>query len=150
MALVSAAAADAGMGHPIGADGVALGAPLALPLFLPVLAAVVLLDPRDVRQRPRGVVVSAGLLRADEESLPPGGAAGRRPAAFAELPRQVVPAAVDLQVLATPELLAADLAEEGSRGEQRPRGQRYHLRLCVCETMILGFTDSGRSEEAGD
>ncbi|RWW00483.1 hypothetical protein GW17_00036552 [Ensete ventricosum] len=133
VALVLPGAADLGVRLPVRPDGVLLGAPLAFPLLLPVLPAVVLLDPREVPERPGRVVVHAARLRAHvHPPPPPRRRLVRRRLLRREVPRQVVPPAVYLEVLIPPELLAADLADEAARRQQRSRRQRDHLRLRVC------------------
>ncbi|KAJ6822706.1 protein indeterminate-domain 1 [Iris pallida] len=119
---------------PVGAHRVPLGAPLAPPPLLPVLPAVVLLYPRQVPERAGGLVVHAPRLRAHVHLLRrprPRGLRGRRP-----LPWQVVAPPVYLQVLVAPELLAAHLARERGRRQQRPRRQRHHFGVGIFERGI--------------
>ncbi|RZS12552.1 hypothetical protein BHM03_00044019 [Ensete ventricosum] len=149
VALVLPGATDLGVRLPVRPDGVLLGAPLAFPLLLPVLPAVVLLDPREVPERPGRVVVHAARLRAHvHPPPPPRRRLVRRRLLRREVPRQVVPPAVYLEVLIPPELLAADLADEAARRQQRSRRQRDHLRLRVCTAPHRKRPRGGGAHEA--
>lgn len=100
------------MGFAIRLDGVFLGAALAFVLLLAVFPAEMLFDSGEITECSRRIVVDACGLRADVDALPHVLAAP-----LPELPRQVVAASVELQILVALEPFAADLAHESIRRE---------------------------------
>lgn len=96
-----------GVGFPIGLNGVDLGAFLTLPFLLTMFPAVVFLDSGEIAQRPRRVVVETRRLRAHVRPLPILFAAP-----LLQLPWQIVPPPVKLQVLISLKTLVADLTHK--------------------------------------
>nr|GLL33888.1 hypothetical protein B296_00055650 [Ipomoea trifida] len=96
------------MSFPIRLDSILLGALIALPFLLPMLSAEVFLDPSEVPESSRRVMVNAALLRAyihlllDHFLVVP----------LLQLPWQIVPSPVQLQILVPLETLVADFADK--------------------------------------
>lgn len=106
IARVASSAAGFEMGLVIGLNGVALGAFFTNPLFVvAVLPSEVLLDANEVAEGVARVVVQAGGFRAYENPLP-----HNRSLPLQQLPRDLMPSPVHLQVLVPLEPLVADLA----------------------------------------
>lgn len=113
IAFILAGATNLGMRLPIRLDRVFLGAFIALPLFLPVLPAEVLLDPRQIAESSRRMVVDAAGLGADINPFP-----DIFPRPLPQLPRQIMSPTMKLQVLVPLKTLIADFADESVRRQQ--------------------------------
>jgi len=102
------------MGLPIRLNSIFLGALLTLPLLLPMLSAVVLLYACQVSQGSRGIVMHTTLLRAHIHLLPH----LIFVCSLLQLPRKVVPASMQLQILVSLKTLAANFTYETVGGHQ--------------------------------
>jgi hypothetical protein len=123
---VLAGAAGFGMSFPVGLNSVSLGALVALPLLLSMLAAKVLLYASQVAQSARRVVMHTGGLRADIDAL-----ANLLAGPLPQLPGQVMAPSVQLQVLIPLKPFVTNLAHKSIGRHQCSRRQRYHLCLWV-------------------
>jgi len=141
---VLAGAAGFGMSFPVGLNSVSLGALVALPLLLSMLAAKVLLYASQVAQSARRVVMHTGGLRADVDAL-----ANLLAGPLPQLPGQVMAPSVQLQVLIPLKPFVTNLAHKSIGRHQCSRRQRYHLCLWVCTktipTLNNGFSSSSSS-----
>lgn len=117
-----------GMSLPVGLNSVSFGAPVALPLLLPMLSAEMLLDASEISQRPGGIMVHAGGFWAYVNSLP-----HLRARSLFQFPWQVMPSPVKLQVLISLEPFAADLTDESVGSHESPRRQSNHFCIWVCK-----------------
>jgi hypothetical protein len=116
------------MGLQIGLNCVFLGALVAFPLLLAVFAAEVLLDSGQVAEGSRRVVVHAGALRTYVHLLPH----LIFVCSLLQLPRKVVTASMQLQVLVSLETFLANFAYETVLCHQRLGRQSYHFRIWIC------------------
>lgn len=106
---VLAGSTGLGVGLVIGPDGIALPTSLTLPFLLAVLSAEMFLNAGEVAESAGRVMVDAAGLGANVHSF-----SSRWPARrmLPELPREVMPAPVELKVLLALEPSVADLADE--------------------------------------
>lgn len=107
VALILASAAALGMSFPIRLNGVFLRTLITLPLLFAVFPAVMFLDSSQITESAIRVVMNAARFRTYVHSFP----------YFAirslpELPRQVVPSSVELEVLVSLETFVTDLTDE--------------------------------------
>lgn len=98
------------MGFPIGLDGIFLRTLITLPVLLTMLTAEVLLDACEIPKRARWIVVNAAGLRANINPF-----LHLLPRPLPELPWQVMPSPVKLQILISLKTFVADLAYEPVR-----------------------------------
>lgn len=102
------------MSLPIRLNRVPLRAFLALPLLLSMLPTEMLLNPSEIPKCPRRVVVDAARFWAHINLLPYHLLA----VPLLQLPWQIVPSPMQLQILVPLETLVADLAHESVRRHQ--------------------------------
>lgn len=116
-----------GVSLPIWPNRIALRTLVALPLLLAVLSEEVFLDAGEITQCSWRVMVHACWLRANVHLLP-----NRFLLCFLlQLPRQVVPSPVELEVLVPLKPFVADLAYESVSHHERSRRQGYHFCIWV-------------------
>lgn len=123
---------------PVGLNRVSLGALIALPFLLSMLSAEVFLDSGEIAQRPRGIVVDARFLGTNINSLPD--LLGRP---LAQLPREVVSAPVELQVLVALEALVADFAHESVGRHESLGREGYHFGFGIWSSWEVSFSFHG-------
>nr|GLL24951.1 hypothetical protein BHM03_00029805 [Ipomoea trifida] len=119
---------------PLPLDSILLRALITLPFLLPMLSAEVFLDPSEVPESSRRVMVNAVLLRAyihlllDHLLVVP----------LLQLPWQVVPSLVKLQVLVPLETLVVDFAYEPLPWQVVPSHVKLQV-LVPLETLVADF-----------
>jgi len=114
------------MGFPIWLNCIFLGALVTFPLLLTVLSAEVLLDPSQVPQSPWWVMMHTICFWTHIHLLPHLFARS-----LLQLPRQIVPSSVKLQVLVPLKSFVADLTNEPICSQKTLGGQGYNLSIRV-------------------
>lgn len=122
IAFILSGTANLGVSLPIGLNRVFLRALVAFPLLLAVFSAEVLLNPREIPQRSRRIVVNARWFGTHVHPL---SHLLARP--LPQLPRKVVTPPMKLKVLVPLKPLVANFTHETVRGHQGLRRQSNHL-----------------------
>jgi hypothetical protein len=115
------------MGFPIRLNRVLLRTLVAFPLLLAVLSAKVLLNPSQITQSSRRIVVDTRSFRADIDSL-----LDLFARSLPQLPRQIMTSPVKLQILIPLKPFAANFADESVRGHKGLGRQSNHLSIWIC------------------
>lgn len=123
---------------PVGLNSVSLGALIALPFLFSMLSAEMLLDASEIAQCPGGIVMDARFLGTNINSLPD--LLGRP---LSQLPWEVMPAPVELQVLISLEPLVADFAHESVGRHESLRRKGYHFGFGVWSSWEVSFSFHG-------
>lgn len=110
VAAILPCSASLGVRFPIGLNGVLLQALVALPLLLAMLPTKMFFDAGEVTESSRRIMVNATGFRAYIDPL-----LRLFPCSLPELPRQVMPSTVKLEVLVSLKPLIADLTHESVR-----------------------------------
>lgn len=103
-----------------------------------MLSAEVFLDAGEITQCPRGIIVDARFLWTNVNSLPD--LLGRP---LAQLPWQIMPAPVELQILVALEALVADFAHESVGRHESLGRQGYHFGFRVWSSWEVSFSFHG-------
>lgn len=159
IALILSSSTNLGVRLPIGLHGVFLGAFIAFPLLLAVFSAEMLLNSGEIAESPRRIVMNTGSFRTNINPLLHFLA---RP--LLQLPWQIMPPPMQLQILVPLKSFTANFAHESVRRHQSLRRQSNHLRIWIRHSgeiplflgggfgrgiLIAGGGDAGDASIAG-
>jgi len=122
------------VGFPIRLNGVFLRTLVAFPLLLAVLSAKVLLNPSQITQSSRGIVMNTRTLRANIDLL-----LHLLTCPLPELPWKIVPSPVKLQILIPLKPLVTNLANKSICGQKGLRGQSNNFRIRIYAEQKFQF-----------
>lgn len=123
------------MRFPIGLNRVSFGALITLPFLFSMLSTEMLLDAGEIAQRPGGIVMDTRFLGTNIHSFPD--FLGRP---LAQLPWEVMPTPVKLQVLVSLEPLVANFAHKSVGGHESLRREGYHFGFWVWSSWKISFS----------